>query len=138
MASIQVTFDSYKQAKDGSLLIKKGDKWIPTSFEELNKENSKKLKEIDSLKIEFDVLKESAKHFKIYAKSHFMVVFIRFMQKVMVGDIDVEDEELLKLDDLVLNGEVSVEEALEKHEFLKSTFNKTYLSSEDVAEYSEV
>ena len=125
-------------AKEGSLLIKKNGKWLVTSFEELNKNNEEKLKKIAKLESDFDALARNNKHFVTYAKSHFVVVFNAFKIKVLSGDLDVEDEEVLKLDEAVLNDEISVQEALERHEFLKETFAKIYLDKKETIEFPEV
>ena len=57
---------------------------------------------------------------------------------ILSGDLDVEDEEVLKLDEAVLNDEISVQDALEKHEFLKETFAKIYLDKKETIEFPEV
>ena len=67
-----------------------------------------------------------------------MVVYNYFKIKVLSGEIDVNDEELLKLDEAVLNNKISVEDALKKHEFLEEAFNKIYLNEKDVLAFPEV
>ena len=138
MPQINVELGEYVNAKEGSLLIKKNGKWLVTSFEELNKNNEEKLKKIAKLESDFDALARNNKHFVTYAKSHFVVVFNAFKIKVLSGDLDVEDEEVLKLDEAVLNDEISVQEALERHEFLKETFAKIYLDKKETIEFPEV
>ena len=138
MPQINVELGDYVNAKEGSLLIKKNGKWLVTSFEELNKNNEEKLKKIAKLESDFDALARNNKHFVTYAKSHFVVVFNAFKIKVLSGDLDVEDEEVLKLDEAVLNDEISVQEALERHEFLKETFAKIYLDKKETIEFPEV
>ena len=103
MAKIEVELEEFTKGKEGSILIKKNGKWGFTTFDELNKENADKLKKFDGLKGDFDALARNNKHFVTYAKSHFMVVFNAFKIKVLSGDLDVEDEEVLKLDEAVLN-----------------------------------
>ena len=138
MKTINITLDDYKNAKEGSLLIMKDGRWVATSFKELNRENENKLKEIDNVKIELAVVKESARHFNRYAKSHFIVVFNAFKLKVITGELEA-DESLLNLDEKVLNNELSVKDALEKHDYLKKLFDELYLKNQDdVCEYSEV
>lgn len=137
MAQINIELHDYVDAKDGSLLIKKNGKWAVTNFEELNKENAEKLKSLEQLKPDFDALARNNKHFIKYAKSHFMVVFNTFKIKILSGDIDETDEEVLKLDEAVLNDEISVEEALKKHQFLQETFDKIYQDKEMI-EFPEV
>lgn len=138
MAKIEVELEEFTKGKEGSILIKKNGKWGFTTFDELNKENADKLKKFDGLKGDFDALARNNKHFVTYAKSHFMVVFNAFKIKVLSGDLDVEDEEVLKLDEAVLNDEISVQDALEKHEFLKETFAKLYLDKKETIEFPEV
>ena len=55
MASVNIEVSDYTNAKDGSLLIKKNGKWITTSFEELNKANEPKFKELEELKEKYKV-----------------------------------------------------------------------------------
>lgn len=138
MAIIEIELKEYANAKDGSLLIKKGGKWVLTTFEELNKVNSELRKVVDSVKTDMDSMKRYSKHFVDYAKSHFLVVFNYFKIKILAGEIDVTDEEILKLDEDVLSDKLSVEEALEKHEFLKDVFAKLYLNKNDMKEFPEV
>ena len=138
MAKIEVELEEFTKGKEGSILIKKNGKCGFTTFDELNKENTYKLKEFDGLKGDFDALARNNKHFVTYAKSHFMVVFNAFKIKVLSGDLDVEDEEVLKIDEAVLNDEISVQDALEKHEFLKETFAKLYLDKKETIEFPEV
>lgn len=137
MKTINISLDDYKGAKDGSLLIKKGNSWHPISFEELAKAQNDKLKELDELKNEVKVLGESARHFKVYAKSHFMVAFNSLKLKAIVGEIDV-DEETLHLDEKVLNDELSVEDALAQNEQLKAIFDAIYLAKDQTLEFQEV
>ena len=138
MAKIEIELPDYVNAKDGSLLIKKNGKWVITNFDELNKVNEQKLKKVDDLEIDFNALARNNKHFVTYAKSHFLVVFNYFKIKVLSGEIDVVDENIMRLDEEVLNGSLSVEEAIEKHELLKETFTKLYLTKKEMKEFPEV
>ena len=137
MAQINIELGDYVNAKDGSLLIKRKGKWEVTDFNELNKQNAKEIAKIKELKIEINSLKRANKHFVLYAKSHFLVVFNYFKIKVLSGDIDVSDEEILNIDEKVISGEISVEEALKKHPFLKRTYEQIYMKNETV-EFPEV
>ena len=86
------------------------------------------------------MLAENNKHFKLYAKSHFLVVYQSFSIKVLTGDIELtegQEEALLNIDEKVINGEVSVEQALELHPYLKETFTKVFASSE-IVEFPQV
>ena len=136
-SAITIQIRDYSKAPDGSLLIKKGDVWSITTYEELSKAERSKLKEIDLLKQDFENLASYTKHFKVYSKAHFIVVFNYFMTKVIIGDLDVDDEEILSLGDKVIIGEISVEDALEKHEFLKNTFESVFNEKETI-EFPEV
>lgn len=138
MAQVNIELGDYLNAKEGSLLIKKGGKWVTTSFEELNKANAAKFKDLEELKCNYLGLKENARHFVVYAKSHFLVVFNYFKIKILSGEIDCNDEEVLKLDEAVLNDEISVEEALTKNEFLSEIYEKLYLDKKELKEYPEV
>ena len=133
-----VGIKEYANAKEGSLLIKRNGKWVTTTFEELNKTNNEKLKKLDELEIKIKGLSENSKHFIKYAKSHFLVVFNYFKIKILAGEIDVLDEEILKLDELVLNNQISVQDALNKHELLKEIFNKLYSDNKEMIEFPEV
>lgn len=138
MPTINIELGDYVNAKDGSLLIKKNGKWIVTTFEELNRVNQAKINKISDLADDIRLLKENQKHFIKYAKSHFFVVFNYFKIKILSGEIDVNDTEILRLDEAVLNNEISVENALEKHDFLKETFAKLYLNNKEMVEFPEV
>lgn len=120
----------FEKAPEGSLFIKKGNKLIGVSFdtlaEKLNEKcesvlNHKALEKSNATKID-----EISTYLKSLAKSHFISVFSLFELKAFKGEIDVEDENLLNLDEKVLNDEMSVEEALDSHEFLKTTYNKLF------------
>ena len=137
MNQINITLDDYKNAPEGSLLIKKSGKWCPTSFRELNKENESKLSKIPSLETRINNVAESAKHFNVYAKSHFMVAFNFVMAKVLIGTVSV-NEDFINLGDKVLKDEISVKDAIETNADLKSAFSKLYLSKDGVVEFSEV
>lgn len=138
MAQVNVELKDYVNAEDGSLLIKKNGKWVITNFDELNKENADQFKSLEKLAMDFEAFSKNAKHFVVYAKSHFLVVFNYFKIKILSGEIDVTSEELLKLDEAVLNDKISVEEAIEKHEFLHEVFNKLYLNDKEMKEFPEV
>lgn len=138
MGKINIELDDYLNAKDGSLLIKKNGKWVTTNFNELNRANKNELDKVDDLSRKFDALARNNKHFVVYAKSHFLVVFNYFKSKILSGDIDVFDEEILKLDEAVLNDEISVKDAIEKHDFLKNAFTKLYLNEKEMKEFPEV
>lgn len=134
---IEVLLPDYKNAPDGSLLVKEKGVWKITSFKELNKENEEELKQLPLIKQEITNVKEYQKHFKVYAKSHFLVVFNLFLSKVINGDIDCDDDEILTLDSKVIQGEISVENAIEKHEYLKTTFESVFNDRETI-EFPEV
>lgn len=130
--TIEIVLSDYVGAKDGSLLIRKNGKWHATTFDELNKHNKKELSKIDDLQRQFDVLAEHTKHFKKYAISHFLVVFLLFKTKVMEGEIELEDESLLQLDSKVITKEISVKDALAKHEYLQTTFESIFNDDETI------
>lgn len=128
MSELNIELGEFKNAKDGSLLVKRKGKWVATTKEELLKAENK---ELEKIKEELLILKGDQKHYKVYAKSHFMNVYSIFLAKVIAGTIECPvDEELLKLDEKVLSNELSVEEAIEKHEYLKNTFSALYLNDE--------
>lgn len=138
MSHIAIDFDDYQKAKEGSLLIKRGSSFVPITFEELNKENAEKLSKYGDLEARFSALSRESKHFVKYALSHFLVVFNYFKIKILSGEIDETDEEILRLDEAVLNGEIKVEEAIEKHPFIKEVFEKLYLKESEMIEFPEV
>lgn len=138
MPTIEVEVKDYANAPDGSLLIKKNGKWIVTSFAELNKDNKKALEDVKTLEQDVQTLKRSSRHYVKYAKSHFLVVFNYLKGKILSGDIDVTDEEVLKLDEAVLSGKISVEEAIEKHPKLKEVYHQLYLDEKETVEFTEV
>ena len=84
MAQVNIELGDYLNAKEGSLLIKKNGKWVATSFEELNKGNESKFKELEELKMSYLGLKEHSRRFVVYAKSHFLVVFNYFKIKMFI------------------------------------------------------
>ena len=138
MSQINVELKDYANAKDGSLLIKKSGKWVTTTFEELNQANADKLADIDTVKSDFAALARNSKHFVPYAKSHFLVAYTYVKTKVLSGEIEALDESLSNLDQRVLDGSVSVDEAVEMHPFLKQTFESLYLNQGDQIEFPEV
>ena len=125
----------FERAKDGSLFVKKGDKLVAITRDELLEPIKRELKKIDSNEQNIADLKKYTAHFQKFAKSHFIVVFSHFVHKVMLGKIQIDDISLLELDEKVLKGELSIEEALDKHEYLKSTFNAIFESSDDKIEF---
>lgn len=128
MPEVNIELGEFKNAKDGSMLIKRKGKWVATSKEELLKEQCA---ELEKIKSEMLTLKGNQKHYKVYAKSHFMNVYAVFLAKVIAGTIECPtDEELFVLDKKVLKNELSVEEAIEKHEYLKEAFTELYLKDE--------
>lgn len=138
MSRINIDLNDRLKAKEGDLLVFKNGKWIPTSFKELNKENEEKLAKFSELDYKFETLARNNKHFVKYALSHFMVVFNYFKIKVLSGEIDVTDEELLHLDEKVLSREISVQDAIEMHPLLKETFTRLYLEKREMIEFPEV
>lgn len=136
MGKILIELDDYVKAPDGSLLVKKNGKWVTTTFEELSKSQSEKLKQIEDINKKLDNLSRNIQHFKIYAKSHFMVVFNAFKIAILGGALDVADKELLDLDEAVILNKISVEDAIKKHPFLEKLFNELYVNNEEV--YKEV
>lgn len=136
MGKIQIELDDYVKAPNGSLLIKKNGKWVTTTFEELSKNQSEKLKQIEDIDSKVENLSRNVKHFKVYAKSHFMVVFNAFKIAILGGSLDVTDKDLLDLDEAVILDKISVEDAVKKHPFIEMLFNKLYVNAEEV--YKEV
>lgn len=138
MAEINIELKNFVNAQDGSLLIKRDGRWQVTTFDELNKANEKSIKKITDLELELEALKRNSKHFVVYAKSHFLVVFNSFKNKILSGEIDTTDEDLLNLDSKVISDEISVEEAITKHEYLLNTYTKLYLEKKETIEFPEV
>ena len=139
---INISVDALTKAKEGTILIRKNGKWIaiePSKVQALvNLDN--RIKDLENLPADFRVLAENNKHFKLYAKSHFLVIYQSFSIKVLTGDIELtegQEEALLGIDEKVINGEVSVEQALELHTYLKETFIKVFASSE-IVEFPQV
>lgn len=120
----------FEKAPEGSLFIKKGNKLIGVSFDTLAKKLNEKCESVLNHKAleksNADKIDEISTYLQSLAKSHFISVFSLFELKALKGEIDVEDENLLNLDEKVLNDEMSVEEALDSHEFLKTTYNKLF------------
>ena len=138
MAEINIELKDFANASDGSLLIKRDGRWQVTTFDELNKANEKSINKITDLEVELEALKRNSKHFVVYAKSHFLVVFNSFKNKILSGEIDTTDEDLLNLDSKVISDEISVEEAITKHEYLLNTYTKLYLEKKETIEFPEV
>lgn len=120
----------FEKAPEGSLFIKKGNKLIGVSFDTLAEKLNEKCESVLNHKAleksNADKIDEISTYLQSLAKSHFISVFSLFELKALKGEIDVENEELLNLDEKVLNDEMSVEEALDSHEFLKTTYNKLF------------
>lgn len=120
----------FEKAPEGSLFIKKGNKLIGVSFDTLAEKLNEKCESVLNHKAleksNADKIDEISTYLQSLAKSHFISVFSLFELKALKGEIDVEDENLLNLDEKVLNDEMSVEEALDSHEFLKTTYDKLF------------
>ena len=136
MGKVEISLDDYVNAPDGSILIKRNGVWVAVSPNELNKDSKNKKQEIEKIAQDVANLSRNIKHFKVYAKSHFMVVFNAFKIAILGGTLDVFDKELLNLDEKVMNNEISVEKAIKMHSFLEGLFNKLYVNNEEV--YKEV
>ena len=137
---INISVDALTKAKEGSILIRKGGKWIAAEPSAILSKLDKRLASLETLPNDFKVLTENNKHFKLYAKSHFLVIYQSFSIKVLTGDIELtEDQEIALegIDSKVISGEVSVEAALELHPYLKETFIKVFASSE-IVEFPQV
>lgn len=132
--TIQVLLNDYVNAPDGSLLIKKGNRFVPISFEELNKKNEEELKELKSVPEKIRSVSRNINHFDIYAKANFINVFNSFKIKVLGGELDVADRKLLNLDNRVIKGEISVKDAIESHPYIKELFDELYIKKEDKLE----
>lgn len=116
----------FEKAEEGSLFIKKNNNLVPVSFDELSKPIKKEFAKMTELDFKVSVISKCLSNFEKLAKRHFIVVFNLFATKVYNGELEIEDDELLKLDEKVLNNELSVEDALNKHEYLKETFDLLY------------
>ena len=138
MAKVLIELKEYLDKNNDSVLMRKNGEWVLVKFDELNKDNLKKFEKLDSLEVDFKALARNTKHFVKYAKSHFLVVFNYFKVKILSGEIDVIDEEILKLDEKVLNDEISVQDALAKHEFLQTTFDKVFSNEKEMLTFPEV
>ena len=137
---INISVDALTKAKEGSILIRKDGKWIAAEPSAILSKLDKRLANLETLPNDFKVLTENNKHFKLYAKSHFLVIYQSFSIKVLTGDIELtEDQEIALegIDSKVISGEVSVEAALELHPYLKETFIKAFASSE-IVEFPQV
>lgn len=128
----------FEKAKNGSLFVKKGDELVAISIEELTKPLKERIEKIESNEQKVDDLKKYTSHYQKLAKSHFIVVFSHFIHKVMLGQIVIDDVELFNLDEKVINGDLSVEEALKKHEYLQKTFDKLFNDNNDKVEYPAI
>lgn len=137
---INISVDALTKAKEGSILIRKDGKWIAAEPSAILSKLDKRLANLETLPNDFKILTENNKHFKLYAKSHFLVIYQSFSIKVLTGDIELtEDQEIALegIDSKVISGEISVEAALELHPYLKETFIKVFASSE-VVEFPQV
>lgn len=135
MGKVEILVDDYKGLKEGDLIIFKNGRWSTTSFDELAKNQKEKINKIKNVENKVDNLSRNVKHFTIYAKSHFMVVYNSFKTKVLGGTLEM-NEYLVDLDEKVLNDQISVQDALNLHPYLLETFNKLFVENEDV--YKEV
>ena len=125
----------FEKAPEGSLFIKKNKKLVAVTSDELLKPLKDELYKYAELESKVNDLVKCTKHFKTLAKSHFIVVFSAFKTKVMTGEIVIEDENLLKLDESVLKNELTVVEALSKHEYLAETFNALFNEDAETIEF---
>lgn len=89
---ITIAIREYDECGVGSLLVKKDDgKWHPTTFDELNAQNNKRLKELEKLPYQYKLLAKQNKRFVKYAKSHFLLVAEHLILKGMYDqDVDLE------------------------------------------------
>lgn len=120
----------FEKAKEGDIFVKKNGKLVAVSFAELSKELKTQCDDVLNYKQETKANSKSidkiSTQLETLVKSHFITVFSLFELKALKGEIEVDDEELLNLDEKVLSGECSVDYALEQHEYLKETYNKLF------------
>ena len=117
----------FERAPENSLFIKKGNDLVAVSFDELAKALNAKCDGVLNFKHKVNVISKSLAEFKKLSKRHFITVFTLFELKVLKGELEVNDEEILNLDEKVLKDEISVEQAVnEFHPYLKETFNALY------------
>lgn len=128
----------FEKAPDGSLFVKRGKELVAVSFDEVAKSLKGEINKVGKLEEKINDMGKTIAHFKKLAKSHFIVVFNLFANKVISGELEIEDEELLKLDQKVINNEISVEDALKCHEFLENTFNALFLDGEQIVRFPEI
>ena len=124
-----LTIDEFKKAKDGSLFIKKNDKLVAITKDELLKDLKPIKSDISDIKKQQEHLNDMNKFFDLYSKPHFQVVFNSFLIAMLCGLIEVGDQEILKLDELVNEGKITVKEALERHEYLQKKFNELFVNN---------
>lgn len=115
----------FEKARDGDLFVKQGDKLVAVSPSSLTAELKKELQKVPELEQELKVVGKHITKLEKLAKKHFIIVFTLFELKALKGEIEVE-EELLSLDEKVISGEMAVEEAVNKHEYLQKTFNALF------------
>lgn len=129
--TIQIMLEDYTNAPEGSLLIKKGDKFVPISYDELSRKERKKIKELEEISSKIDQVNENIGHFKLYSKRNFLIVFNAFKIKVLGGELDESNPEIINLDVAVLEGKISVKDAVEKNDYIKYLFNELFINSGD-------
>lgn len=139
MPNIEIQIDEYNNAPEGTILVKKSGRFVPTTKEELLVDIYEKLKQFDDLENTFKVFTNYHKHFNKYARSHFQLVFNAFKTKVMEGEIEIESEEILTLDEKVAKGEIAVKDAVDQHPFLKERFEELFSNDkEETVEFPEL
>ena len=94
----------------------------------VNEYENNRLNELQRQQRVENKLTEIENRYALYTKEHFLVVFNYFKTKILLGELDEYDEEILGLDEKVLANEITIENALSKHEFLSNTFKKIYLA----------
>ena len=119
-----------ENAAEGSLFIKKGNKLVSVSFKELSKDLESKCNDALNIKQKADANEKNIYKLSIeletLVKSHFITVFSLFELKALKGEIEIDDENLLNLDEEVVSGRLSVKDAVMKHPYLKETYESLF------------
>ena len=124
-----LTISEFNKAKDGSLFIKKNGKLVAITKEEFLKDLGPIKQNIQNIKSDQKAINEMIKFFDLYSKPHFQVVFDTFRTNVLCGFIDAGGEDILKLDEEVAKGTISVVDALKRHPFLDERFNQLFVDN---------
>ena len=127
---INIMIQDYNNSKDGSLLVKQDGSWKPTTFDILAASIVSRIVELEKLPSKIDTLAKNVNHYALYSKKNFLLVYVLYKINVLSGTIE-NDSLVDELFNKVINDETSVKDALEKNEYMKNIYEKTFINVND-------